>query len=149
MREYPSDNLPLELSSFIGREQEVAEAKRLLADRRFLSLCGPEGCGETRLALVAAKGLVEEFENGVWWVELGSLSDPKLVPRAAASALGVREAPDRSLTEAIAEHLKPRKALLILDNCEHLVEGCAMFADTLLRAALSSRSWRPAGSLCA
>jgi len=146
------DNLPLELSSFIGREKEVAEVKRLLASRRLLTLTGPGGCGKTRLALAVAQELVEGFENGVWWVELASLSDPKLVPGVVASALGVREAPDRSLTEALVEHLKPRRTLLILDNCEHLVEGCAVLADTLLRAcpdlkvlATSRESLRVAG----
>jgi predicted ATPase len=133
-RERPSDNLPLELSSFIGREREVAEIKRLLAGRRLVTLSGPGGCGKTRLALAVAQDLVEGFEDGVWWVELASFSDPELVLRAAASALGVREAPDRSLTGALVEHLKPRKTLLVLDNCEHLVEGCAALADTLLRA---------------
>jgi non-specific serine/threonine protein kinase len=134
-RERPSDNLPLELSSFIGREGEVAEVKGLLGGRRLVTLCGPGGCGKTRLALAVAQDLVEGFEDGgVWWVELASLSDPKLVPGAVASALGVREATDRPLTEVLVEHLGLRKTLLVLDNCEHLVEGCATFADTLLRA---------------
>jgi predicted ATPase/DNA-binding SARP family transcriptional activator len=132
--ERPSDNLPLELTSFIGREREVAEVKRLLAGRRLLTLCGPGGSGKTRLALAVAQDLIEGFEGGVWWVDLASLSEPKLVPGAVASALGVREAPDRSLTEVVVEHLKPRKTLLVLDNCEHLVERCAMLADTLMRA---------------
>ena len=130
----PSDNLPHQLSSFIGREQEVAEVKGLLAGRRLLTLCGPGGCGKTRLALAAAKDLVGGFEDGVWWVELASLSDPKLVPGAVASALSVREAPDRSPTEVLVEHVEPRKMLLVLDNCEHLVEECAVLADALLRA---------------
>src|SRR5215218_7770624 len=93
----PTDNLPLELTSFIGRERDVAEVKRLLADRRLLTLFGSGGCGKTRLALAVAQDLVGEFEEGgVWWVELASLSEPKLVPRAVASALSVREARDRS-----------------------------------------------------
>jgi len=112
--------------------------KWLLAGRRLLTLYAPEGvargCGKTRLALAVAQDLVEGFEEGVWWVELASLSDPTLVQGAVASTLGAREAPDRSLTEALVEHLKPRKTLLVLDNCEHLVEGCAVLADTLLRA---------------
>jgi predicted ATPase/DNA-binding SARP family transcriptional activator len=126
--------LPRELSSFIGREHEISEVKRLLGDTRLLTLTGPGGAGKTRLALAVAQDLVEGFEDGVWWVGLASLSDPNLVPETLASALGVREVPDRSLTDALVEHLKPRKALLILDNCEHLVEGCAVLADTLLRA---------------
>ena len=126
--------LPRELSSFIGREHEITEVKRFLGDTRLLTLTGPGGAGKTRLALAVAQDLVEGFEDGVWWVGLASLSDPNLVPEALASALGVREAPDHSLTEALVEHLKPRKTLLLLDNCEHLVEGCAVLADTLLRA---------------
>src|SRR5215217_8383401 len=135
----PTDNLPLELSSFTGREREVAEVKRLLADRRLLTLCGPGGCGKTRLALAVAQDLVEEFEGGVWWVELAPLSDPELVVRAVASALGVPEPPEISVTEALVEHLKNEKTLLILDNCEHLIEACADLADTLLRACPNLR----------
>ena len=131
--ELPFDNLPLEPSSFVGREREIAEVEGLLSDRRLLTLRGPGGAGKTRLALAIAQEMVEEFESGVWWVELAPLSDPELVVRATAAALGVREAPDRSPTEALVEHLKGRRALLILDNCEHLVEACADLADTLLR----------------
>jgi predicted ATPase/DNA-binding SARP family transcriptional activator len=131
----PPDNLPLQLSSFVGREREVARVERLLNDdARLVTLAGPGGCGKTRLALAVAQDLIESFEDGVWWVELASLSDPKLVPRTLASALGVREVPDRSLTEVLVEHLEPRKTLLVLDNCEHLVEECAALADILLRA---------------
>ena len=130
----PLDNLPLELTSFVGRDREVAEVKELLADRRLLTLCGPGGAGKTRLALAVAQDVVEEFEGGVWWVELAPLSDRGLVVRAVAQALGVPEGPDASPTEDLVEHLKPRKALLILDNCEHLVEACADLADALLRA---------------
>ena len=127
----PIDNLPLELSSFIGREREVAEVKRLLSERRLLTLCGPGGAGKTRLALAAARDVVEEFRDGVWWVELAPISDPDLIQRVVASALGIREAPDLSPIEALVEHLESRRTLLVLDNCEHLVEGCAVLADTL------------------
>jgi len=130
----PLGELPRELTSFIGREHEISEVKRLLGDTRLLTLTGPGGSGKTRLALAVAQDLLEEYEDGVWWVGLASLSDPKLVPEALASALGVREAPDRSLTEALVEHLKTKKTLLILDNCEHLVEEFAALADALLRA---------------
>jgi predicted ATPase/DNA-binding SARP family transcriptional activator len=130
----PLGELPRELSSFVGREHEISEVKRLLADTRLLTLTGAGGSGKTRLALAVAQDLLEVFEDGVWWVGLASLSDPNLVPQALASALGVREAPERLLTDALIEHLKPRKALIVLDNCEHLVEGCAVLADTLLRA---------------
>ena len=123
--ERPPNNLPLELSSFVGREKELAEVKRLLENNRLLTLTGSGGCGKTRLALAAASELVEEFEDGVWWVELASLADPSLVPQSVAYALGVREQPGRSPTEALSDYLGSRKVLLVLDNCEHLIEACA------------------------
>lgn len=121
----PIDNLPLERTSFVGREREVTEATRLLSERRLLTLCDPGGAGKTRLALAVARRLVEGFEDGAWWIEYAPLSGPELVPRAAASALSVPESQDLSPTEALVEHLKSRKTLLILDNCEHLIEACA------------------------
>jgi non-specific serine/threonine protein kinase len=133
------NNLPLELSSFVGREREIAEVKRLLDGNRLLTLTGPGGCGKTRLALAVAFEVVEGFEGGVWLVELASLFDPNLVPQAVASTLGVREAQDRPLTETLSKHLGSTKMLLVLDNCEHLVEGCAALADVLLRACPNLR----------
>jgi predicted ATPase/two-component SAPR family response regulator len=125
----------LQLTSFIGREREMSEVNELLVDKtRLLTLTGPGGCGKTRLALAVANDLVEEFEDGVWLVELASLSDPALVPQAVASALGVREQPRRPMTETLLDHLRPKKLLLVLDNCEHLIGACAGLADGLLRA---------------
>jgi predicted ATPase/DNA-binding CsgD family transcriptional regulator len=124
--------LPTERTSFVGREREVAEIGRLLSDRHLLTLCGPGGAGKTRLALAVARNLVEGFDGGVWWVELAPVSDPELVPGAVASALGVPEAPERSPTEALVDSLNGRNVLLVLDNCEHLVEACADLADILL-----------------
>jgi predicted ATPase/DNA-binding CsgD family transcriptional regulator len=132
--ERPPHNLPLELSSFIGREREVAEVKQLINNNRLLTLTGSGGCGKTRLALVAALEMVEDFEDGTWWVALASLSDPNLVPQAVASALRVREAPGSSVTEALVEHLRTKNLLLVLDNCEHLIDACVAFADTLLHS---------------
>src|ERR687893_2608707 len=132
--ERPPHNLPLELSSFVGREKELAEVKRLLENNRLLTLTGSGGCGKTRLALAAASELVEGFEDGVWFVELASLADPSLVPQSVAYALGVREQPGRSPTEALSDYLRNRKVLLVLDNCEHLVEACAELAEALLHS---------------
>ncbi len=132
--ERPPDNLPLQLTSFVGREREMAEVKRLLANQRLLTLTGPGGCGKTRLVLRVAQDLVEEFEDGVWLVELASLSDPAVMAQTVAFTLGVREQPGRSLTETLADYLRPREMLLVLDNCEHLVEACADLTDALLRA---------------
>ncbi len=131
----PPDNLPLELSTFIGREREVAKVERLMAgDTRLLTLYGSGGSGKTRLALAVAQRMVDRFDDGVWWAELAPLPDPDLVAGTLASALGVREVPDRSLADVLVEHLKPRKTLVVLDNCEHLVEACAELAAALLRA---------------
>ena len=130
----PSHNLRLELSSFVGRGKELAEVKRLLQNTRLLTLTGSGGCGKTRLAVVAAAELVGGFEDGVWMVELASLADPALVPQAAASVLGVRERPGRSLTETLSDHLRTRELLLVLDNCEHLIEACATLTGALLRS---------------
>jgi predicted ATPase/DNA-binding CsgD family transcriptional regulator len=131
--EHPPHNLLLELSSFVGREKELTDVKRLLEEARLLTLTGSGGCGKTRLALEAAQGLVEGFEDGVWLVELAPLADPSLVPQAVASTLGVREQPGRSLTETLSDYLRARKMLLVLDNCEHLIEACAALAEALLR----------------
>ena len=130
----PAHSLPLELTSFVGREREVAEVKDRLTDTRLLTLTGSGGCGKSRLALVVASELVDGFEDGAWWLALASLSDTDLVPQAVASALGVREMPGRSLTEVLWERLETEDLLLVLDNCEHLIDACATLADTLLRA---------------
>jgi predicted ATPase/DNA-binding CsgD family transcriptional regulator len=130
----PPNNLPLELSSFVGRQKELAEVTRLLENARLLTLTGSGGCGKTRLALAAASELVEGFEDGVCLVELAPLADPSLVPQVVASTLGVREQPGRSLTETLSDYLESKKALLVLDNCEHLIEACAELAEALLRS---------------
>src|SRR5215204_2151365 len=130
----PLHNLPLELSSFVGREKELTEVKRLQANNRLLTLTGSGGCGKTSLALALAGELMEGFEDGVWLVDLASLADPSLVPQAVASTLGVREQPGRWLTETLSGYLGSRKVLLVLDNCEHLVEACAKLAEVLLRS---------------
>jgi len=135
----PPDNLPLEISSFVGREKELAEVKRLLEDNRLLTLTGSGRCGKTRLALAAAGELVGGFEDGAWLVELASLADPSLVRGAVASALGVREQPGSPLTESLSDYLRTKKMLLVLDNCEHLVEACAVLAEALLRTCPNLR----------
>lgn len=125
-------NLPNLRSSFVGRERELTEVKRALAVTDLLTLTGTGGVGKTRLALEAAKDLVGVHPDGVWLVELASLSKGELVPQAVASALGVREQPDRPITETLSTHLQFRQLLLVLDNCEHLIDTCARLTDTLL-----------------
>jgi predicted ATPase/DNA-binding CsgD family transcriptional regulator len=129
----PTDNLPLALTSFVGREREMVEIEDLLVESRLLTLTGPGGSGKTRLALAMASELAGRFEGGVWLVQLAPLSDPNLVPQAVASVLGVRETPGTPLAETLVDYLKPRNVLLVLDNCEHLIGACASFAEALLR----------------
>ena len=137
----PEGNLPAVLTSFVGRAREVREVEGLLSRTRLLTLLGPGGCGKTRLALRVAEDLENRgngrraFGDGVWWVGFSSLSDPRLVPNAVASALGVREASDLTLIEALAASLGTREVLLVMDNCEHLVGACAALADALLRSS--------------
>jgi predicted ATPase len=111
----------------------------LLQDSRLLTLTGPGGCGKTRLALVAASDLAEGFEDGAWLVELASLADPALVQGAVASTLGVRDQPGSPATETLSGYLRTKELLLVLDNCEHLVEACAVLAEVLLRACPNLR----------
>ena len=127
-------NLPVPLTSFIGREQEATEIAQLLATARLLTLTGTPGVGKTRLALEVAAKLVEQFPDGVRLVELAPLADPDLVPQAVAAALGLREQPGRTAPDTLTDALRVLRMLLVLDNCEHLVDACAGLADGLLRA---------------
>jgi non-specific serine/threonine protein kinase len=129
-----SHNLPAPLTSFVGREREVAEVCHLLERSRLVTLSGAGGVGKTRLALQIGASQTVTCPDGVWFVELGPLGDAALIPQAVASAVGVREEAGRGLTATLADFFRPRKLLLILDNCEHLVAACAAFADKLLRA---------------
>jgi transcriptional regulator with XRE-family HTH domain len=135
----PRHNLPIALTSFVGRERELAEVGRLLTTTRLLTLTGTGGCGKTRLALQVAADLIEQYPDGVWLVELASLADPTLVPAAVAAALGVRESPGQSLLMTLLAFLRERRLLLILDNCEHLLDACAHLADTILRGNPGAR----------
>ena len=128
------NNLPQQTTSFIGREQEVRAVKTLLLQSRLLTLTGAGGSGKTRLSLQVAADLLNGDGDGVWLVELGALFDPALVPQAVADVLGVKETPETPLAQTLAEWLKEKRLLLILDNCEHLVSACASLADALLRS---------------
>jgi predicted ATPase/DNA-binding CsgD family transcriptional regulator len=124
----------VQASSFVGRERELDELEGMLASSRLLTLTGPGGCGKTRLALEAAANLAEDFEDGVGLVELAPLSSPELVAEGAARALKVRWGAGLSPAEALLEYLEPKEMLLLLDNCEHLIEACAGLVDDLLRS---------------
>jgi predicted ATPase/DNA-binding CsgD family transcriptional regulator len=125
-------NLPAEPNSFVGRERDLAELARLLGDVRALTLCGPGGIGKTRLALRLASEIVSGYPDGAWLVELADTEDPSLVARRAAATLGVREEPDRPLAETLTVALRPRRLLLVLDTCEHVVDACAALVQQLL-----------------
>lgn len=125
-------NLPSPLSNFIGRKHEIAQVKQLLASRRLVTLTGPGGSGKTRLALEVANELLGEYEDGLWMTELASLSDETLVPQTIAAHLNVREQSGQSLIDTLANHLFSCHALLVIDNCEHLIRACAQFAQTVL-----------------
>jgi predicted ATPase/class 3 adenylate cyclase len=128
------NNLPLQVTSFIGREQELAEVKKLLRATRLLTLFGLGGIGKTRLSLHVAAEVMVDYPDGVWFVELAPLADGRSVPQAIASVLGVREEMGRPVVEALLKYVKDRRLLLILDNCEHLVHACAEVATQLLQS---------------
>src|SRR5215470_1997922 len=132
-------NLPAELTSFIGRRMELAEVRRLLAGSRLVTLTGVGGVGKTRLALRAAAGLARAFRDGVWLVRLDQLGDEALVAQAVAGVLGLQDRGGDSPAASLAEYLAGRQLLLVLDNCEHLVDAAAKLADRLLRAAAGLR----------
>ena len=125
-------NLPAQRSSFVGRERETLEVKRELATTRLLTLTGAGGSGKTRLALEVARDLVQAYPDGVWLVELAPLSEGAMVPKAVAEALKISERPQEPLADTLVEVLRDRRLLLVLDNCEHLIEATARLADKLL-----------------
>jgi predicted ATPase/DNA-binding CsgD family transcriptional regulator len=131
-REASSTNLPAARSSFVGREREMGEVERGLAATRLLTLTGAGGSGKTRLALEVARSLVGAYPDGVWLVELAPLSEGALVPKEVAGALGVPERRAQPLDDTLAEVLKDRELLLLVDNCEHLLEATARLVDRLL-----------------
>ncbi|WP_369037793.1 BTAD domain-containing putative transcriptional regulator [Streptomyces adonidis] len=128
-------NLPAETTSFVGREKELAEAGRLLERSRLVTLTGTGGVGKTRLALRTAARSASAFPDGVWLADLAALTDPALLERAVAESLGLRDQSARSAADAVDDHLRHRRLLLVLDNCEHLVDAVAALVLRLLRAA--------------
>jgi len=127
-------NLPATRTSFVDRERERVELKRQLAMTRLLTLTGSGGTGKTRLAQEVAKDLVGAYPDGVWLVQLAGLSEPELVAHVVAATLGVRERPGRPLSATLAEELRAKDLLLVVDNCEHLIEAVASLTDGLLGA---------------
>src|SRR5688572_17373396 len=122
-------NLPVQLTSFIGREREVGEVKYLLSTSRLVTLTGASGCGKTRLALHTAAKLTDQYIDGVYWVEFARLIDSALVPQAVAKVLNVVEQAGTSLMDTLLDLLGDRQILLVLDNCEHLLGTCAQLVE--------------------
>ena len=128
-------NLPAQLTSFIGREAELVQVRQLMAGgTRLLTLTGPGGTGKTRLAVQAATELLEQYPDGAWWVELAPVVDSALIPQTVAAVVGLKEELDRPLLTTLVDHLRRQRSLLILDNCEHLIQAAAQFAEGLLQA---------------
>jgi predicted ATPase/DNA-binding CsgD family transcriptional regulator len=121
-------------TGFVGRRKEVAEVRRLLTSSRVLTLAGPPGVGKTRLALRTAEEVARRFRDGVWMVDLGGLRDPSLLAQEVARALGLHDASISWAVETLAHHLGDRRLLLVLDNCEHLLDACAVLVDSLVRS---------------
>src|SRR5579871_807612 len=127
-------NLPLQITSFIGRQHELAEITRLLETTRLLTLTGAGGSGKTRLALEAAAGLRGGYAEGAWLVELAPVAVPGLVPQTVASAFEIREAPGESVEATLIRTLADQQRLIVLDNCEHVIDAAARLAEALLHA---------------
>ncbi len=128
------NNLPLPLTSFIGRDKEISEVVHLLETSRLVTLIGPGGTGKTRLAIEVGNKLLGHYPDGIWLVELAPILDEQLVPSITAMALGLREEPRRPVMELLCDYLRDKQLLLILDNCEHMVHACAQLVDRLLQA---------------
>lgn len=126
-------NLPLPLTSFVGRAREKPEVKDLVSTSRLLTLVGAPGVGKTRLALEVAASVLDHFPDGVWLVELAPLADPVLVIHALAVTLGLQEHASYPLLQIVTTYLEPKQVLLVLDNCEHLLDSCAQLVHALLR----------------
>jgi predicted ATPase/class 3 adenylate cyclase len=137
-RDLPN-NLPSQLTSFIGREKEVAEVRRLLGSARLVTVTAVGGTGKTRLAVQAAAEIVDEYADGVWFIELATITEPDLVAQTIARLLNVNEASGEPILQALVSSLKSKQLVLVLDNCEHLVAECARVANALLRACSGVR----------
>ena len=130
-----STNLPVQLTSFIGRESDLANVELMLSEARLITLTGPGGCGKTRLAIQVATNLNGLFRDGIWWVDLAPLLDPALVPQFVVHTFGIRPVADQPMMELLINFVRPKQMLLVLDNCEHLIDACAQVARQLLTEA--------------
>jgi len=128
-----NNNVPVQLTSFIGREKEMGEIKKLVATQRMITLTGSGGAGKTRLGLQVAAACLNQFSNGAWLVELATITDPALVPQSLFSVFNLRENNQRTVLEILIEYLRGKDMLILLDNCEHLIDACAQLSERLLQ----------------
>jgi predicted ATPase/class 3 adenylate cyclase/Tfp pilus assembly protein PilF len=131
--EFIANNLPLQLTSFIGREREIEEIRQLLNSARLITLTGAGGTGKTRLAIEVVQTMGNQYPDGAWVVDFAVLPEPSLIWQSIASVLAVREEPNRSLTQTLIDFLRSKRLLLLFDNCEHLISACAQVVGMLLQ----------------
>ncbi len=130
----PHYNLPAQITSFIGRETEMAEIKQALGEYRLVTLTGSGGAGKSRLSVQVGMECLDQFSDGVWLAELAPVTDPALVPQTLFSMFNLQEDTHRTALQVLADYLRPKSILLVLDNCEHLIEACAQISEALLHA---------------
>lgn len=126
------NNLPVQLTNFLGREKDINEIKKLLSDSHLLTLVGPGGTGKTRLCLQVAADIIDDYENGVWFIDLAPLKDGTLLPQTIAQAIGIKEESQQELTKTLINYFKEKEILILLDNCEHIIESCSNLSGELL-----------------
>jgi predicted ATPase len=140
------NNLPPQLTSFVGRDSEIAEIQGLLDTSRLVTLTGAGGCGKTRLAIHVAAEASDKYRDGVWWVDLAPIADPALVPSTVAKALVIRNDSNEGQTTAIEQATKDSSLLIVLNNCEHLVDATTRLAERLSKnSTLLATSREPLG----
>ena len=132
-------NLPVSATSFVGREKEIREVRDLLLQNRLVTLTGSGGCGKTRLSQEIALSLLEEYKDGVWFIDLAPITDPNLVAKEIIQVLKIQEESGKAIIDTLTENIKNRALLILLDNCEHLIQVCAEIADKLLRSVKNNK----------
>jgi predicted ATPase len=132
-------NLPVASTSFVGREKEIMEVRDILLQNRLVTLTGSGGCGKTRLSQEIALSLLEDYKDGVWFIDLAPITDPNLVAKEIIQVLKIQEESDKAIVDTLVENIKNRSLMILLDNCEHLIQACAEIADKLLRSVRNLR----------